>query len=112
MAEQAEVFMNDIPMAMRNMVTTQAREQMRYAYTRGGTYGPKPKQYRVGDFVCVKCKYSDKLDCNASPFILQIIRIKANYTLVLHGRDGRVISDHARKTSLCYLPDVRDEYDP
>ena len=41
-----------------------------------------------------------------------MIRIKPDYTLVLRGRDGRVMTDHARNTALCYLPDVSDEYDP
>ena len=31
---------------------------------------------------------------------------------VLRGRDGRVMTDHARNTAPCYLPDVSDEYDP
>ena len=41
-----------------------------------------------------------------------MIQIIPNYTLVLRGRDGRVMRDHARKTAPCYLPDVNDEYDP
>ena len=41
-----------------------------------------------------------------------MIRIKHDYTLVLRGRDGRVMTDHARNTTPCYLPDVSDEYDP
>ena len=52
------------------------------------------------------------MDCNANPSILQIIRIKSDYTLVLRGRDGKVINDHARNTAPCYLPNVRDEFDP
>ena len=44
--------------------------------------------------------------------ILQVIQIKPDYTLVLRGRDGRVMTDHARNTAPCYLPDVSDEYDP
>ena len=31
--------------------------------------------------------------------------------LVLRGRDGQVMTDHARNTAPCYLPDVGDEYD-
>ena len=43
---------------------------------------------------------------------MQEIRIKPDYTLVLRGKDGRVMSDQARYTTSCYLPDVSDEYDP
>ena len=43
--------------------------------------------------------------------ILQVIRIKPDYTLVLRGRDGRVMTDHACNTAPCYLPDVSDKYD-
>ena len=31
---------------------------------------------------------------------------------MLRGRDSRVMTDHARNTAPCYLPDVSDEYDP
>ena len=41
---------------------------------------------------------------------MQIIRIKADGTLVLWGRDGGVVNDHARNTAPCYLPDVSNEY--
>ena len=84
----------------------------RYAYTRGGTYLSKLKQYRVGDIVYVKRRATDTLDCSASPIILHIIKIKPDYTLVLQGMDGCIIIDRARNTAPCYLPDVSDEYDP
>ena len=44
--------------------------------------------------------------------MMRIIRIKAAGTLVLRGRDGRVINDHKRNTSPFYLPNFSDEYDP
>ena len=72
---------------------------------------PKPKQYRVVDFVYVKRRATDTLHCSASQVILQAIRIKPDYTLVLRGMDGQVMTDHARNTAPCYLPDVSDEYD-
>ena len=60
-------------MAIRNPGTAQARDRLRYAYTRGGSYRPKPKQYRVGDFVYVKQKATDRLECSASHVILQVM---------------------------------------
>ena len=66
----------------------------------------------MGDFVYVKQRTTDTLDCNASQVILQGIQIKPDYTLVLRGRDGRVMTDHACNTAPCYLPDIIDEYDP
>ena len=84
---------------------------MRYAYTRGGSYRPKPKQYRVGDFVYVKRRAADTLDCSASHVIVQVIQREPDYTLVLRCRDGRAMTDHSRNTAPCYLPDVCDEYD-
>ena len=44
--------------------------------------------------------------------MLLVIRIKPDYTLVLRGRDGRVMTDHARNKASCYLSDVGDEYNP
>ena len=99
-------------MAMKNLAIVQARDRWRYAYPRGGTYRPKPKLYRVGDFVYVKRRATDTLDYSASPIILQIIKIRPDYTLVLRGRDVLTNNVHARNTAPCYLPDVSDEYDP
>ena len=48
----------------------------------------------------------------AHQVLLQVIQIKPDYTLVLRGWDGRVITDHARNRTPCYLLDVSDEYDP
>ena len=109
---RAEAFKRELPMAMRSLEVAQARDRLGYAYTRGGLYRPKPKQYRVGDFVYVNWRATDTLDCSASQVILQVIQIKPDYTLVLRGRDGRVMTDHARNTARCYLPDVSDEYGP
>ena len=99
-------------MAMRNLAVAQARDRLRYAYTKGGSYRPKPKQYRVGDFNYVKRRATHVPDCSASLLILQIVLMKPDYTLVLRGRDGRVMTDHARNTAPCYVPDVINEYDP
>ena len=51
---RVEAFKRDLPMAMRNPAVALARDRLRYAYNRGGSYRPKPKQYRVGDLVHVK----------------------------------------------------------
>ena len=52
--------------------------------------------YRAGNFVDLEMTSTDALDRSASPVILHIIEIKADYTLVLRGRDGCVIIDHVR----------------
>ena len=109
---RAKTFKCELPMAMRNLAVAQAKDMPRYASTRGGFYTPKPKQYRVGDFVYVKRRATDTMDCSASQVILQVKQIKLDYTLVLRGKDGRVMTDHARNMESCYLPNVCDEYDP
>ena len=68
-------------MTMRNLAAAQTRDTLRYAYTKGGSY--KPKQYRMEDFVYVKRRATDTLDCSANPVILQVVQIKHDYTLVL-----------------------------
>ena len=40
---RAEAFKRELPMAMRNLAVAQARDRLRYAYTKGGTYWPRPK---------------------------------------------------------------------
>ena len=68
-----------------------------------------PKRYLAGDFVYVKRRATDAMDCRVSDVILQVIQIEHDYTLVLRGRDGRVMTDHARNTAPCYLLDVSNE---
>ena len=60
----------------------------------------------------MKRRATNTLDCSASHVTLQVVQIKLDYTMVLRGRDGRMMTDHARNTAPCYLPDVSDEYDP
>jgi hypothetical protein len=38
-------------MAMENLSIAQDRDTLQYAYTRGGNYKPKMRQFDVGDFV-------------------------------------------------------------
>ena len=71
---RAEAFKRELPMAMRNLAVVKARDRLRYAYTRGGSYRPKPKQYRVGDFVYVKRKATNTVDCSDSQVILQVFK--------------------------------------
>ena len=56
---------------MRNLAVALARDSLGYAYTRGGSYRPKPKQYWVGDFVYVKRRATNTLDCSARQVILR-----------------------------------------
>ena len=95
---RAEAFKPELQMAMRNLAVAQARDRLRYAYTRGGTYRPRPKQYWVGDFVYVNRRATDTLDCSANQVILQVIKIRPDYTLVLRGK--------ARNTAPCCLANV------
>ena len=41
---RAEVFKRELPMAMCNPAVAQARDRLRYAYTKCGSYRPKPKK--------------------------------------------------------------------
>ena len=56
----------------------------------------------MGDFVYVKRRATGTLDCSASQVILQVIRIKHDNTLVMRGKDGRVMTDHARKAGTVF----------
>ena len=48
---RAKTLKRELPMAMTNLTVAKARDTVRYVFTRGGSYRPKAKQYRVGDFV-------------------------------------------------------------
>ena len=73
---RAQAFKRELPMAMRNVAVAKARDRLRYAYTGVGFYRPKLKQNWVGDFVYVKRRATNTLDCSASQVILQVVRIK------------------------------------
>ena len=85
---RAEAFKRELSMAVRNLAAAKAKDRLRYAYTKGGSYTPKPKQFRVGDLVYVKRRATDTLDCSACQVMLQVIQIIHYYKLVLRGRGG------------------------
>ena len=70
---RTEASKRELPMAMRNLAVAQARDRLRYAYTRGESYKPKPKQYWVWNFVYVKRGTINTLDCSASHVMLQVL---------------------------------------
>ena len=55
---------------MRNLAVAQAKDRLKYAYTRGGSYRPKPRQNRVGNLVYVNRRATDTLDSSACQVIL------------------------------------------
>ena len=58
---RADTFKRELSMAVRNLAAAKAKDRLRYAYTKGGSYTPKPKQYEVGDFVYVKRRATNTL---------------------------------------------------
>jgi hypothetical protein len=50
-AERAALSRRVMPMAMENLSITQHQDTLRYAYTQGGSYKLKVRQFDVGDFV-------------------------------------------------------------
>ncbi len=50
-AERVALFRRVMSMAMENLSIAQHRYTLWYAYTKGGNYKPKVKQFDVGDFV-------------------------------------------------------------
>jgi hypothetical protein len=50
-AKRAALFRKVMPMAMENLSIAHHRDTLRYAYTRGGSYKPKVRQFDVGDFM-------------------------------------------------------------
>ncbi len=49
--ERVALFKKVMPMAMENLYIAQHWDTLRYAYTWGGSYKPKVRQFDVGDFV-------------------------------------------------------------
>jgi len=59
-------------MAMENLAIAQHRDTLWYAYTRGGSYKLKVRQFNVGDFVYLQRQPNDTLDTSTSRTILRI----------------------------------------
>lgn len=87
-------------MAMKNLQIAQHQNALRYAYTRGGSYKPKLRQIKVGDFVYLQRQSNDTLDNSTSRTILHVKAIKPSNVLELQGAYGRTI----RNCSKTYSP--------
>jgi hypothetical protein len=104
--ERAILFKRVMPMAMENLSTTQNRDTLRYAHTRGGNLKPKVRQFDVGDFVYLQRQPNDILDTSSNRIILRIKAIRASGVLELQGVDGRTIWDHSKNCAPCHMSNL------
>lgn len=74
-----------MPMAMANLRIAQHRDSLRYAYTRSGSYRPKPRKFEVGDFVYLQRQVQDTLEPATARLILRVRGMKPSGVLVLEG---------------------------
>jgi hypothetical protein len=91
---------------VENLQIAQHQDTLRYAYTRGGSYKPKVRQFEVGDFVYLQRQPNDTLDTSTSRTILRIKAITPSGVLELQGADGRTICDHSKNCTPCHLPNL------
>jgi hypothetical protein len=102
--ERAALFKRIMSMAMQNLQIAQHQDTLRYAYTRGGSYKPKVRQFEIGDFVYLQRHPNDTLDTSTSRIILRIKEIRPSGVLELQEADGHTIRDHSKNCAPCHLP--------
>lgn len=104
--EQGTLFKCILPMAMESLAIAQHRDQLRYAYTQGGTWRPKVQKFQPGNYVYLPHTPSTTLDVNSNRVILQVVSIGEQSVVELEGSDGRRWKEHIKHLAPCHLPNL------
>ena len=105
--ERAQWIKRVSPTIANHIAIAHHRDTLRYAKIRGGAYHPRLRKFQVGDFVYIRRpNVRNSLQMAAQGMILRIIDLKPSEVVVLQGRCGCTITNHARNLSPCHLPNL------
>lgn len=82
------------------------RDQLRYAYTRGGSWKPKAKKFMPRDFVYLQHTPDTTLDVQTNRIILRVVHVGEQSVAALEGADGRRWKKHIKHLAPCHLPNL------
>lgn len=103
---RGKLFQRVLPMAMNNLAIAQHRDQLRYAFTRGGSWKPKARKFQPGDFVYLQHRPAGTLDVNTGWLILRVVHVGDQGIIELEGQDGRRCKEHLKHLAPCHLPNL------
>ena len=110
---RAEYLQRTLPTVANNLAISQHRDTLRYAQIKGGGYTPKLRRVEPGDFVYVRRgKAANTLSMQVKQLILRVLEVRPSGVVVLQGRCGCTVLNHARNTAPCHLPDLDPTIDP
>jgi len=117
MLQRAELLRNNTAMAMGNLLIAQQRDKERYKRLRSADYQPRVTKFSAGDFVYRRRYLSANqptpaLQTEARPGIYRVLEVKDSGVLVLQGKDGGTMSEHASNCAPCHLPNIDARIDP
>ncbi len=93
--------------AFANLRVAQQRDTLRYATVRSGTYHPRLRRYRVGDYVYVRVgQPNNTLDMSHFKHILRVAEITPQGNLVLKGSCDRVMTTNVTNVAPCHLTNI------
>eukprot|EP00798_Chlamydomonas_sp_ICE-L_P022089 gene22089-biopygen30771 len=105
--ERTEWIKRVTPTIANHIAIAHHRDSLRYAKIRGGAYHPRLRKFQVGDFVYIRRpNVRNNLQMAAQGMILRIKAIKDTEVVVLQGRCGCTVTNHARNLSPCHLPNM------
>ena len=105
--ERTEWIKRVTPTIANHIAIAHHRDSLRYAKIRGGAYHPRLRKFQVGDFVYIRRpNVRNTLQMAAQGMILRIKAIKDTEVVVLQGRCGCTVTNHARNLSPCHLPNM------
>ena len=84
----------------------QARDTLRYAKVRGGSYLPRIHRFQVGDYVYLRTRQKYSLDPPVNDTILRVIGFTPQHNLILIGACGSITDNHPENCVPCHLPDI------
>jgi hypothetical protein len=104
----------DMPLALANLEAAQHRDMLWYRRRRDGSWEHQSNSerfFRIGMFAYGKRHADHTLEMKAASYILKVVNIPNEHTLVLMGYDGLTVRDSPVNWSPCHLINVDPNLD-
>jgi hypothetical protein len=110
--QRAKVLKRKMPLALKNLLAAQQRDQRRYENVREAGYRPREWKFLVGDLVYLRRQPSDSTDVSVFKGAYKVHQVGANGRMVLQGADGTLLKEHLENCALCHNPNIDLTVDP
>ena len=104
--ERAAFVRRAMPTVANHLRIAQHRDKLRYAMVRSGAYLPALRKFSPGDYVYLRQRRDHTLELGAQQYILRVLEVRQDGTLLLQGRCGCTQVHNATNLAPCHMPNI------